>query len=412
MKHRTRSVNSIILLVSLSLYLFYMLFIQYAVAEIPFVFQIVATTIFLSSLFASKDTVHHPKIFFLYIAYCAFFGFLVSDNKTLFQEYLIQILKYIIPMMGVYFYVTSHQRLVILLYVISISVFCLACSLLIIGESSNTGAIVIEDLNANLFAVYINLGLAAELLLLCYADNIRSIIMIWALIVLEFYSQFIAASRRGILIFLFLLGVYLTILRFKKTSYKIAVIAVLILIGATLLLYVNPSSISDSTMLIRLHGERTKGDLLREDYRQVALKLFKESILFGKGLGCVANRIGVYSHSLYHETLACTGCFGAFLMILFYGKYLLFFGKLLGKPDLTLKDKSIITVTLGFIISILLSGIACAFIYDSIYYISISVFLGMYNLYYPKAHSEQEQSPQPIVAADCKQLPGCNNSTF
>ena len=393
MKYKVHSISSITLLVSLSLYLFYMIFIQYAVAEISFVFQMVAALIFLSLLFTSKKSVRQPKLLFFYIAYCAFFGFFVSDNKILFQEYLIQILKYIIPMMGVYFYVTSYQRLVILLCVISISVFCLACSILIIGETSNTGAIVIGELNSNLFAVYINLGLAAELLLLCYAEDIRTIIIIWVLIILEFYSQFIASSRRGILVFLILLGIYLTTVRFKKTSYKIAVISVLFLISAILLLYVNPTSISDSTLLIRLHGELTGGDLAREEYHSVALKLFKESFLFGKGLGCVMNTIGVYSHSLYYETLACTGCIGSLLMILFYGKYLRFFWKLLGNPALTPKDKSIITMTLGLIISILISGIACAFIYDSVYYICIGLFLGLYNLYYPKDYSEQEQFP-------------------
>ena len=142
------------------------------------------------------------------------------------------------------------------------------------------------------------------------------------------------------------------------------------------------SALSSSFLGIqRLQGLYTGGDVRRNYYHHAAIELFKKSPLFGKGLGAVSNEIGMYSHSFYYELLACTGFAGTAIMLIYIIRELICFGK--NSLKRFIKDSEIRVYSrlmFWYTCAILICGVAVVMIYDSYFYVILSILACSMNV--------------------------------
>ena len=161
----------------------------------------------------------------------------------------------------------------------------------------------------------------------------------------------------------------------KQFVLFILVVIVLVVLVA------NFYSLSDRYVVLRrlFMGEYNYGDALRAKYQSSAWELFKASPIFGQGFGCVAAKVGMYSHSMYYEVLASTGIIGGTLLLLPIASNMLKFLNIAkSNKDGQLKMECYIGAS-GFF-AMLLSGIAVVSIFDAYCYILLGVLGALSNV--------------------------------
>ncbi|MSA03914.1 hypothetical protein GKG47_21465 [Lactonifactor sp. BIOML-A3] len=246
--------------------------------------------------------------------------------------------------------------------------------------STSAGGIGLGTLNINTMSSYILLAFfSAFYLLLQKLGKLQSVLLIFMNCICM-VALVAGASRRGFVVgvIFILFSIFFALIPAisKKKSYKRFVWSFVFIVIIGLISYFAFDYIMNNTSLgIRLMGINNAGDSLRERYQNFAISAFIEHPIFGIGLGGVEYNMGAYSHSLYYETLACTGVFSG--VFLGYGiiKYLL--DMLKQKKWYVLEDnnkfESVISLSIVFLFSIILTGIAVVMIYELYFYIVMSI---------------------------------------
>jgi len=374
----------------LSVFLLYDFWFQYAVKTIDGILSILGIIImvlFFARLRLSIEFYRYILFVFLFILFSIVSGYLFALDRTTFSSLYIRILKYIIPMLCMYNYVGwDYLRLKKIMFVVAISVLALSISMFFSGKVDFMGAVIVGDLNSNVFSSFLLLGMTANIFLLNSSNSKFLTILLIGVIAVELVAQLFAASRRGILIFFFLIVTYIhSLISIKyntKPFYKI--VTVIFILAVVALVLVKFESINDKFIIIQEFG-RTSGDSLRKQYQAVAWRLFLDNPICGQGLGCVQYRIGMYSHSLYYELLSSVGIIGIFIIIYPLLRKAVAFWKGSNRiEDGNVEDKIQLRSMAWNVIAVLITGVAVVYIYDANFYIFIAIFASTQSVYIHK----------------------------
>ena len=320
-----------------------------------------------------------------FIIFAALFGSLTAYDINAHIRLIVNMMQYCLPMIAICGYVGNNgKRLSNILQIMSFTTIILAISLIFNGvKFTDYGAVTVGDLNTNVLSCFLMIGLLSQLFLLCECKKSIMKIILFCGIFIELVAQMRASSRRGLVIFVFLLGVYFLLayfIRYKKNSIMKLFLVVSVIV-IFFIFMANFYSLADKYVILRrlFMGEFNSGDALREKYQSAAFELFKEAPIFGQGFGCVSARVGMYSHSMYYETLASTGALGGFLL---FGSILSNMFKFLKRAKSSkleeLKMKCYMGAC-GFFV-ILLSGIAVVSIFDAYFYIMLGILGALGNV--------------------------------
>lgn len=372
------TVDSVILS-AIGLFLLYMLWYQYAFSPNGLVMPVCAL-ILGAYLFFHIQTIAFFKYLLPVIGFfgICFLSLLQSDVFSRGMALLVNMLKYSIPMVAIYVFVGyDGKKLGKILWITSLAGILLAISTMTKGHTTSTGAVTLKDLNPNVLSTYLMLGLISELLLMLRETSVRRKIVLTLFILVEGAGQIVVASRRGVLVFLFLCVMYFfvsfTMLSNTQSRFfRIFLLELLVMLGIGIFAEEILENLDGLVVVQRLLGTSSGGDKKREQYQTVAWKLFLSSPIFGKGLGAVSKYAGMYSHSLYYETLACTGLAGFSCIGLFFGNICVNLFRL-KKGIRNPRYAAQIVMTAWSIAAILISAIAVVLIYDSVFYILLGI---------------------------------------
>lgn len=322
---------------------------------------------------------------FTFIVITTIFGLLTAYDINAHVRLVSNMIQYCLPMIAICGYVrNSRKKLSHILQIMSFTTIILSVSLIFNGvKFTDYGAVTIGDLNTNVLSCFLMIGLLSQLLLLCECKKTIVKVILFCGVFIELIAQMRASSRRGLVIFIFLLGVYFLLLYFVcyKKNFDMKFLLVISVIAILVVFAANFYSLADKYVILRrlFMGEFNYGDVLREKYQSAAFELFKESPILGQGFGCVAAQIGMYSHSMYYETLASTGMVGGLLLFCpILSNMLKFFKKAKSSKDEEVKMKCYIG-SCGFL-AILLSGIAVVSIFDAYFYIMLGILGALGNV--------------------------------
>ena len=235
--------------------------------------------------------------------------------------------------------------------------------------------------NANLYALFINIAFIFVLQKIGKPTHFIKYILIFSIIGLVFFETVNSGSRKGIFFTLAVIIFY-----YLSSFYRISNInkVIFLIIGSfisfqLILFFIN------SQYFYRLfegfyYNEVSIVDFHRYALAQDALRMFYEKPIFGWGADGFRyfNKIDfTYSHSNYLELLVNYGTIG---FILFYSVYIWFFKltyKLINdnKSSLVLNDKYIF---IFFLIITIILDFAMVRIFERMYWIIISMYLGKF----------------------------------
>lgn len=366
---------------AISVYLLYMLWFQYAVTQINFVMPVCAVVLGLYIIINLKPLSFYRYLFPLLLFFvCCIISSLFSEPFSYGIRFYTNMVKYSIPMVAIFRYVDrDEKKLENVNWIISIACALVALSTIIKGRLTQTGATTLGELNTNVLSTYLMLGLISDCLLLTSNISLAKKRGIAGIIVLQGIAQLFAASRRGIIVFSLLCIIYLLVnlINLPSTRGKLlryTFICSLVVIVTAFFSEELLNIVRNSTFFQRFLGnaDTVGGNRLRGYYQEVAWDLFVSSPVIGRGLGVVAKYAGIYSHSMYYETLACTGIAGLLcILYLFWmlGKSCMRMKKI---QKCSMRNANLIMI-IWSIIAILLTGITVVLIYDSVFYILIAV---------------------------------------
>ena len=147
---------------------------------------------------------------------------------------------------------------------------------------------------------------------------------------------------------------------------------------AVVIISVGNYILNETVLGARLLGSFNSGDVLRERYQTIAMQQFAKQPIFGVGLNGLQSIMGVYSHSLYYETLSCTGIIGTLILfgtLLTVGKRLYQNTK---KSEGQTPDKIYISrLCFFFFIALMVSGFAVTMIYEFFFYICWAIMIAI-----------------------------------
>ena len=369
--------KDIFLYLWIALYIFYTFWFQYSFFEVPGILSISGGVILLLTVIEIRRLRDYSLMLPLFVF--LIFLFLISIFNTGTINYTILIMKYLIPCLGTFAYARkSRKHFVRIIGTVFAACLFVAISLIVSGEITYDGALQLNNLNINQASNFFSLGLTFGLLLIDIKKglDIKNVILIFSMVLLC-AAQIMCASRRGFLVMLFLVVTYVFSLLntiFKKNYYLKIIIIITIVTICFFLLSIYGSNLSALPIFERLSGNNTTGDAARMSYQAVAIQIFKNNPIIGSGLGSVALVLGVYSHSLYFELLACTGIIGFIIII----GYLLFLFFKINKIRIIRKhsqnmDAFYDLFMMIYVLSIFISGIAMVFIYESYFYIMLAI---------------------------------------
>lgn len=332
-----------------------------------------------------KTALYNDIMFLLIFLVVTFFvSILVSNNRAAVVRIILQIVKYLIPMTAIIDYVKyDGQKYRRTMTAFALAGFMLSALSLLNGAMTSNGGSTLGDLNTNVLASYLNLAVFAILILF---ENAK----LWGRVLLGLDYIFCAlaligsASRKGALVLILLSIIYLYIFchftEKKENLQKFLLIAIAFVAALYVLSHI-ASLIDSSTLVKRLFGggDVFQSDLLRKKYHTAAFLIFKDSPIFGRGFSAVASSVGMHSHSLYLELLACTGVVGTALFVWFLVRSAIVVFRLIKKNKAKLNRVTAYT-TLAFIASIIVSGIQVTYIYDSFFYLMVAAYVSSINI--------------------------------
>ncbi len=379
--------------VLIALLIVYTIWFQYAVDVINGMLLILGAACMIISVCKMLPRINislYSKMAYIiiYILLFGMIGALSARYQDKFNEMFYSMIVYLIPPIAIVTYVDRDKnKLRKVMMAVALSTTLLAISSFTQGVSTYTNAITVGDYNPNALSNCLILGSFCLLMLLIEEKKRFTKIILVAALIVESISQIIVASRRGVIVHAcLLLFFFLSVNSVKKTKNKIlkwgigiavAVVALLVLLSFF------GDFFSELAIVERFLGGNdvtASGDSLRERYQAAAMELFRERPIFGNGFGSVSGRIGAYSHSLYYETLACTGVIGFSIILVMFLRFMYLLKKssersLDMEQNVKLKNR----LSMWFCLCVLISGIAVVFIYDMVFYIIIGLLVSIIN---------------------------------
>ena len=377
---------SMLLGITILLFFLYSFWFQNAFFSIDVFFTIIGMLLLVLSIFSVKIISNLlsfiPILLFLILLVISSIFFSIDSAFSL--EFLISIVKYSLPLFAICLFVRNDlNKFKFVLWGLNFSIFLLCIATFVNPSIADTNAISIGTLNTNVLSSYLILQLMCCLFLLYFTKNKIGIVSLLSFIVLGFVTNFNAASRRGFLVYIFILiGAFSVFIYFKYKNNFIKKNGIILFMITSLVVFsVYLLNNSNSVIVERLLGSSDSiiGDRMRKVFQAAAIEVFNEHPIFGGGLGAVALRAGVYSHNLYTELLGCTGLIGLISLLI------VLFAPAFKSLKLYLKNKSskfsiLLVFNIIFIVSILVSGYSMVFIYDMYFYIYIAVFISLNNV--------------------------------
>ena len=377
---RFSTITDKITLLSIFLFLQYVFWFQYAVGEIDWFLTVVGLVMILCIFLRGKlnlDIVKKSAFVFVYMFSILLSCLLFPLNRSISMDYYSRILRYLIPFIAICLYVgTSYERAKLIYLSLCVSGFFLSISLFLTGEYNLLlGGVAMGDLNPNVFSSYALAGLLGSLSLLNCTNKKSLRVLLIISIIIDSKAQVQAGSRRGILVFILVLLLYLfaaTILKYKKNDIAKLLMAIVGIVAVFIIIFDFSIIVPGYNNLSQLLSIRTAGDYNRSMYQKVALELFLQQPIFGNGLGSVGQVAGVYSHSLYFENLACNGVVGLLLLTIPLLNIIRSSRKAIKQNFLSTEIKMQNGTLIITVLALLITGIAVAFIYDAIFYLFLA----------------------------------------
>ena len=323
-------------------------------------------------------------------------GVIASPVPRVAISHCIDILKYMIPMIGIYTYVnTDIIKLIYVLRMILFTTFLVALSAIFNGNLTNTGAIIPGTMNANVESSLLMMGAISALIIWGYGSTkIFEKIAIIIILIVCAMAQLLCASRRGLVVFVFIVcsGIYIIIKnKYNNKLYKYCLYIIGILCACCFVYFIY-DFVVESVFLERLMNTNNEGDRVRNVLQAQAGKLFLESPIWGKGLGYVSYLMGLYSHSLYYELLACTGIIGTSLILTFLIKRFFVFWKVgTKKYENEVNMLTVSKIMSIFILVILLSGLYVVYIYDAYFYVILGLICSYSRIISYKGYNKRRK---------------------
>lgn len=328
--------------------------------------------------------------------------FLFAYYRDVSMNMLLTHYKYVIPLIAIYTYISgSERKLQKVLWAVTISIDLLCIASFVSPVISKTGAVSVGTLNVNVFSSFLMLGLLCELTLFLNRDITKigkSILALSGL--LAFVVQINTASRRGFLVFCFILAFVIwqsVRLEFRGKPVVKILFMVMLVIGALLAFVSFVDQFGDTALMTRLIGgsnDTSEGDRMRSVFQAAAWRLFQNDPITGAGLNSVSVVAGMYSHSFYFELLGCTGIAGFILVMGYLSRSLFLFNGYMNEA-VEAGDKNAMYLSLcgeTLILAVLICGYAVVMIYDMYFYIIIALIAALRmvlkNLSYRRGYGE------------------------
>lgn len=371
----------------LFLYFFFAFFAQYTSFSIPRVMSTLCVLLLIFDVINLHRLSFYRNlgIVFLFGGYIIINSFLFALNRQNALENCVNLIAYMSVMTAIYIYVESNTtKLLDILWGLTIPISCLALFVLVAPTTLRSGAITFGSLNVNDLSSYIAVGITADLVLLSYyfdKKTIRSIIL--ASIVIEIIAQILCASRRGIIVVgIIILGYIYFFIDVRNRKHWLKRILILLVVG--LIIFMGLSDIVENTDLVvvqRLtqHENTVAGDIVRKRIQGIAYELFKQYPIFGTGYGYMTAYAGLYSHHMYLELLACTGVVGLLIII----SYIVYSGVFFWLRGKTIKDPRYSLMSQGvflLVVSTLAGGLANVYIYHMHFYVMLAIIAATRNV--------------------------------
>lgn len=373
----------------ISLFLIYSMWFQYGVTEINSFLSVIGILLFAAILFKNEGKLNVEQyrpvgILFVFLLYALVAGVLFSGARSEVVNLLLQIVKYMLPMIAMIDYVgCDFRKLKKLSWVIAIVGILLSYSIITKGVVQSNSGVTISDLNTNVLVSYLILVLVSITFLFYDSKGYKRVILLvdFALSAIAIIN---AASRRGAIVFAFISIMYIYIYCNKSGKERwLSKLLMATLVVCGLVYVANEISYlgENNPLVLRLmgKGDVSASDSLRRYYKMKALELFFRRPIVGNGLGYVGISCGMHSHSMYHELLACTGIVGTGIMFVFGIKSLVMLNR--NRKRVLDTNRLICTyITIVFFISIVLSAYQATYIYDSYFYIMLAVIACVINV--------------------------------
>lgn len=378
-----------ILYLVISAFIIYSMWYQYVFGEISGIIPIFGVLILFFTFANLRLNLEFYRFLFGLASFLLFSfitGLFVTVNSKVFLDCVVNILQYCIPMIGIYVYIgTDVCKLKNIAATLMVAGLLIAISSLTKGIVTNTGAITIGNLNTNSLSSYIIVSLIAITYLFILNKNKKVRLFLVVIMVLETVSQFNAASRRGVVVLIFIiLYMGFTIVQNESNNKKLSkLFLVLMVVSVISFIFINMQSLMEKLLILqRFTGSIDAGDFARKQYQAIAWEIFKSSPIFGGGLDAVRAHAGVYSHSLYYETLSATGVVGASILFIYIFGLLKKFFAFARYEEARALERSFSSISCWSIIAILLNGYAVVMIYDFYFYILIGLVASALHILY------------------------------
>lgn len=316
---------------------------------------------------------------FVTVSLCGSYVF--SNN---FQDSLdvgLRMMEYLLLAYSLFCFVKSHPyRFYAIIRYIWLSISLLCIGVLIKGTAvTSAGGLGLGTLNVNLLSSYILIQVFCSFVLLGNAKKKMNIMLICTSVVVSLFVQIMAASRRGFLVasaYLLLAIFFVMIPKYTKRHSKKRILIYMVLLIALLITIalLGDYIINETVLGSRFLGNFNSGDIARTRYRNIAIQEFCRRPILGVGLNGLTSVMGAYSHSLYYETLACTGVVGALILFLMLANVSADLFKQVKRKEYGASSNTYVSrLCFLYLVLLFVSGIAVTMIYDFYFFMSVGL---------------------------------------
>lgn len=373
---------------SIALLIFYAFFFQYGVTTINsgmIVLNALCILLgivkLLSGVYKGNRSFYNWVIAFVLIAVLLSVVFGVSSSASI--DVGIRMIEYCLTGFSVLLFSLSHrEKFKKILFYTWLSILLLSIAVQIKGSIVvYLGAVGIGNLNTNEMSSFFLLMVFCAFYLYGNTSNKFQRAIIWLSLLLVFFIEIQSASRRGfiVMVFMIVMNIIVSVIPFNNpnnSGRKLLIYSIIGIAGAVAFIELRDYILSSTVLGERLTGSMIGGDAARSRYHQFALEQFMRHPIFGVGVGGINFLQGVYSHSLFYETLGCTGIFGSVLLAISFLIPLkcLVRGVFNKEKDVGQKYRVYLNKNLLiYLIAILISGVAVVMIYDFYFYFSLAL---------------------------------------
>ena len=373
---------------SIALLIFYAFFFQYGVTTINsgmIVLNALCILLgivkLLSGVYKGNRSFYNWVIAFVLIAVLLSVVFGVSSSASI--DVGIRMIEYCLTGFSVLLFSLSHrEKFKKILFYTWLSILLLSIAVQIKGSIVvYLGAVGIGNLNTNEMSSFFLLMVFCAFYLYGNTSNKFQRAIIWLSLLLVFFIEIQSASRRGfiVMVFMIVMNIIVSVIPLNNpnnSGRKLLIYSIIGIAGAVVFIELRDYILSSTVLGERLTGSMIGGDAARSRYHQFALEQFMRRPIFGVGVGGINYLQGVYSHSLFYETLGCTGIFGSVILAT---SFLIPIKRLVRgvfnkEKDVGQKYRVYLNKTLLiYLIAILISGVAVVMIYDFYFYFSLAL---------------------------------------